>query len=136
MRIVPTDTLRQGILRFRDTAGTTVSYNLANAALCGAGTDATPANGVCDPRGLGLSPTISALWQKLPAGNDPSSGDTLNTIGFRGNVANPLTNNYYNARLDYNLTEKWRIEGSFRYFGEVNAGSGPGEHHRWKSREL
>ncbi len=124
LRIVPTDTLRQGILRFRDSTNTTVSYNLANSAVCGTGTDATPANGVCDPRGLGLSPTISALWQKLPAGNDPSSGDTLNTIGFRGNVGNPLTNNYYNARLDYNLTDKWRIEGSFRYFGEVNAGSG------------
>ncbi len=124
LRIVPTDTLRQGILRFRDSAGTIVSYSLANAAVCGTGTDATPANGVCDPRGLGLSPTISALWQKLPAGNDPSAGDSLNTIGFRGNVGNPLTNNYYNARLDYNLTEKWRIEGSFRYFGEVNAGSG------------
>jgi len=124
LRIVPTDTLRQGILRFRDSTNTIVSYNLTNAALCGAGTDAAPATGACDPRALGLSPTISALWQKLPAGNDASSGDGLNTIGFRGNVGNPLTNNYYNARVDYNLTEKWRIESSFRYFGELNAGSG------------
>ncbi len=124
LRIVPTDILRQGILRFKDTAGNTVSYSLANAALCGGGTDDAPATGACDPRSLGLSPTISSLWQKLPAGNDPSAGDGLNTTGFRGNVGNPLNNNYYNARVDYNLTEKWRIDASFRYFGELNAGSG------------
>jgi len=124
LRIVPTDSLRLGVLRFRDAAGNVVSYNLANAALCGAGTDAAPATGACDPRALGLSPTISSLWQKLPAGNDASAGDGLNTIGFRSNVGNPLNNNYYNARFDYNLTEKWRIDGSFRYFGELNTGSG------------
>ena len=56
LRIVPTDTLRQGILRFRDGAGTTVNYSLANSAVAEPATDAAPANGVCDPRGLGLSP--------------------------------------------------------------------------------
>src|SRR5581483_5737358 len=124
LRIVPTDTLRQGIVRFKDGTGATISYNLANAALCGPGTDAAPASGVCDPRALGLSPTISALFQKLPAGNDPGQGDGLNTIGFRGNVGNPLTNNYYNTRFDYNITDRWRVDGSFRYFGQVDQGSG------------
>ncbi|MCI0389255.1 MAG: carboxypeptidase-like regulatory domain-containing protein [Acidobacteria bacterium] len=123
LRLVPNETLRQGILRFRDGTGSIVSYNLATASVCGAGTDASPATGVCDPRALGLSPTISALWQKLPAGNDPSSGDGLNTTGFRGNVGNPLNNDYYNARVDFNLTDRWRVDGAFRYFGEVNTGS-------------
>jgi hypothetical protein len=119
LRIVPSDSLRQGILRFRDGSNNIISYNLRTATLCGATGDAA-----CDPRGVGLSPSVSALFSKLPAGNDPSAGDSLNTVGFRGNVTNPLNNNYYNARIDYNLTDKWRIESSFRYFGEANKGSG------------
>jgi hypothetical protein len=118
-RLVPTDTLRQGLLRFRDAAGNTVSYNLRTSALCGAA-----GNQACDPRGLGLSPSMSALWAKLPAGNDLSSGDGLNTIGFRSNVSNSINNDYYMARTDYNLTDKWRFDASFRYFGQLQGGAG------------
>jgi len=118
LRIVPTDTLRAGILRFRDAAGNIVSYNLRTSSLCGA-----TGNLACDPRGIGLSPSMSSLWSKMPAGNDPSSGDGLNTIGFRANVANPLENDYYNARLDYNISNNWRFDAAFRYFGELNGGS-------------
>src|SRR5262249_11843036 len=120
LRIVPSDTLRAGILRFRDASGNIVSYNLASSTLCGAA-----GNLPCDPRGLGLSPTIAAEFAKLPRGNDPSANgaDGLNTIGFRSNVSNPLNNDYYNARVDYNLSNNWRFDGAFRYFGEANAGS-------------
>jgi hypothetical protein len=117
-RLVPTDTLRQGILRFRDAGGNVVSYPMATSALCGPTGDQR-----CDPRGLGLSPTITALWAKLPAGNDPGLGDGLNTIGYRSNVGNPLTNNYYNARVDYNISDKWRFDGAFRYFGQIDNGA-------------
>jgi hypothetical protein len=118
-RLVPTDTLRRGILRFPDASGNIVSYSLASVALCGGA-----GNQPCDPRGLGLSPTVSALWSKLPPGNDSTIGDKLNTIGFRGNVTNALNNDYYNARLDYNLSRKWRLDAAFRYFGELQGGSG------------
>ncbi len=116
-RLVPTDTLKQGILRFRDAAGNVVEYNLATATNCGGGGDP------CDPRGLGISPAISALWSKLPAGNDPSAGDGLNTIGLHGAVGNPLKSGYYSARFDYDAKKRWRFDGSFRYFGERNAGA-------------
>jgi hypothetical protein len=119
LRLVPTDTLRQGILRFQDSSRNVVSYNLAMSSLCGPSGDQP-----CDPRALGLSPTISALWSRLPAGNDPSSGDGLNTTGFRGNVSVPLDNDFYNARFDYNLTSNWRLDAAFRYFGELQSGSG------------
>ncbi len=117
-RLVPTDTLKQGILRFRDASGNIVSYNLRTSALCGA-----TGNLACDPRGLGLSPSMSALWAKLPAANDLSGGDGLNTANFRSTVGTSLNNNYYNARLDYKLTEKWRVDGSFRYFGQLSQGA-------------
>jgi hypothetical protein len=115
VRLVPTDTLKQGILRFRDAAGNIVSYNLRTSALCGA-----TGNEACDPRGLGLSPAISSLWSKLPPGNDLTGGDGLNTANFRSTVGTSLNNDYYNARIDQKLTEKWRIDGSFRYFGQLS----------------
>ena len=34
-RTVPTDTLKQGILRFRDASGNIISYNLATSKQCG-----------------------------------------------------------------------------------------------------
>jgi Carboxypeptidase regulatory-like domain len=119
LRIVPTDSLRQGILRFRDASGAVGSYDLKTSRLCG-----PDGNLPCDPRGVGISPVVSNLFRNLPAGNDPSSGDGFNTIGFRGIVTNPLNNDFYNARFDYNVTERWRADFAFRYFGEVAEGSG------------
>ncbi|HYL10948.1 MAG TPA: TonB-dependent receptor [Candidatus Acidoferrales bacterium] len=112
-RIVPTDTLKQGILQFTDATGAIRSYNLATSTACGAtGTTA------CDPRGLGLSPSISALWKLLPSGNDPSvtGADGLNTTGFTTNVGTPLKNDFYDIKLDQNVTSKWHADASFRYF--------------------
>jgi len=128
-RIVPTNGtngLLQGILQFTDCssgtfdskgnctgAGTVQPYNLATSIGCG-----PTGTGACDPRGLGLSPTILAMWKLLPAGNDNTvSGiDGLNTTGFTTNVSTPLTNNFYDLRLDQNLTAKWRANVSYRYF--------------------
>ncbi len=109
-RIVPTATLRQGILQFPDAAGNIVQYNLANASLCGPG-----GNAPCDPRGVGMSPSMKALFAKDPAGNDPSLGDGLNTIGFAGNVYAPLIDDFGVVRVDHIFTSKWRFNGSFLY---------------------
>src|SRR3989454_6906197 len=62
-RIVPTDTLKQGILRFRDASGVVQSYNLATSTACNI--TLSNSTGACDPRGLGLSPSISALWSLM-----------------------------------------------------------------------
>ncbi|MCS6805299.1 MAG: carboxypeptidase-like regulatory domain-containing protein [Blastocatellia bacterium] len=109
-RIVPTDSLRAGILRFRDASGNVVSYNLANSTLCG------PTNSdLCDPRRVGLNPVVRELWNKLPAGNDPTLGDGLNTIGFRSTADASVNNDFAVVRLDHNFTDRWRFDGSFRY---------------------
>ncbi|HLL71382.1 MAG TPA: carboxypeptidase-like regulatory domain-containing protein [Pyrinomonadaceae bacterium] len=109
-RIVPTDTLRRGIVRQRDNAGRIISYDLATSTLC------APANNMrCDPRGLGLSPSVAALWSQLPQGNDPASGDGLNTIGWRATANAPLENDYFVSRFDYGLTRDWLLNASATY---------------------
>src|SRR6266403_201098 len=133
-RIVPTDMLKQGILQFTDCssgqfdakgnctgAGTLRSYNLASSTNCGSDANNQPLNLACDPRGLGLSPSISALWKLMPGGNDSSVGgaDGLNTTGFTTNAGTPLTNDFYDIRLDQNLTTKWHADVSFRYFRQA-----------------
>ena len=118
LRIVPSDSLRQGILRFRDASKAVNSYDLKTSQLCG-----PDGNMACDPRGVGISPVVSNLFRNLPAGNDPSAGDGFNTIGFRGIVTNPLNNDFYNTRVDYNVTNRWRADVAFRYFGEVAEGN-------------
>lgn len=114
-RLVPTESLRRGELRFRDAAGNINTYPLATARLCGSTGDQP-----CDPRGLGLSPAIAKLWSFLPPGNDPSLGDGLNTIGFRSTVQHPFTSDFYMGRLDFHLSENWRLDGAFRYYREIN----------------
>ncbi|MGB9604876.1 MAG: carboxypeptidase regulatory-like domain-containing protein, partial [Bryobacteraceae bacterium] len=114
-RLVPTESLRRGELRFRDAAGNINSYPLATSRLCGPTGDQP-----CDPRGLGLSPAIAKLWSFLPPGNDPSLGDGLNTIGFRATVQHPFTSDFYMGRLDFNLNSNWRLDGAFRYYRELD----------------
>jgi len=112
-RIVPTDTLRNGVLTFNG-----VQYPLATSTACG------PTGGLpCDPRGIGISPTIRQLWNMMPAGNDSNVGDSIivgntvvgNTIGFRTSVAEPLKDDTVNFRLDHNFTDKVKFFGRYMY---------------------
>ncbi len=49
----------------------------------------------------GVDPTLISLFKsRYPAPNDFSSGDGLNTAGFRFNTPNPLIENDYLARVD------------------------------------
>jgi hypothetical protein len=115
-RTVPTDTLKQGILRFSDASGNIISYNLATSNQCG-----PSGNLPCDPRGIGLNPLVRQVWNKyMPAGNDPSRGDTLNTIGFTAPGKFPNNDNLAVLRLDRNLTENWQVMASFRFFNQVH----------------
>jgi hypothetical protein len=116
-RVVPADTLRQGILRFRDAEGNLVSYDLKTSMQCG-----SSGNTVCDPRGLGLNPLVGAIWNKyVPAGNDSSLGDGLNTIGFTKPVPLPVSSNFGVIRLDHSFGANWQLAGSYRYYTETAA---------------
>jgi len=111
-RLVPSALMRQGILQFHDaTTGAINQFNFATGA-----PTAICASGPCDPRGEGMSPVISQIWNKLePVGNDPTKGDGLNTVGFVSSV--PLITKEYDgiARLDYNLSQNWTANAVIRY---------------------
>jgi hypothetical protein len=108
-RIVPTQSLRNGILTFGG-----VAYNLATSTACGGGS-----NTLCDPRGIGISPTVQTLWNMLPQGNDPNVGDGSNTEGFRTSVPEALKDDFVNVRLDHNFTDKLKFFGRYLYHRDL-----------------
>ena len=117
-KTVPSDTLREGIIEERDASGNIVKYNLGTSTMCGA-TGGQP----CDPRGLGLSPTVNALWSKYePHCNTLTGGygDTLNTCGYLSQLSYPLSNNFGVVRVDHDFGAKWRFFSSYRYFDQKN----------------
>lgn len=118
-RLVPTASLKAGILTFKDASGNPIAYNLATSTQCGAtGTAA------CDPRAIGISPTVQAFWNLMPPGNFGGVGDGLNETGFRGTASDPQDTDYGVLRLDHNFTDKWRFSGSYTYWRNIVNGAG------------
>ena len=129
-RIMPSTLLRQGTLQFKDCAkgfdakgncqgGNVIPYNLATAANCGADANGQPLNMPCDPRGLGISPTMSKLWGMMPKGTDTSIGDGANTLGDHLNLAAPLKTDFISFRLDHRFTDKVQFFGRYMYSRNV-----------------
>jgi hypothetical protein len=110
---VPTASLRSGILTFNDATGTPTTYNLLNSTACG-----STGGQLCDPRSLGISPTVEALWSLLPPGNT-AGGDGLNTTGYGGNVSEPIKDDDVSFRLDHNFTDRLHFFGRYFYDREL-----------------
>jgi hypothetical protein len=146
-RAYPTVAMRAGVIQVPDTNGkfqpinlnpfpvTTVIGNSAVAGNTPTQTCALPAYGVglaacgtvgvgpaLDPRNLGVSPTIQAVWNRIPLPNDPgpATGDQFNTQGVISTIRAPLTSNNYVWRLDHDLSARHRFFGSFRAFKLLN----------------
>src|SRR5262245_58159075 len=99
-RIVPTDTLKSGVMRFRDASGAiqTLDQNAIKAL---------------DPRVLGVNPKVLEYLRLYPSPNDLTLGDGLNTAGFVFSA--PLTNrdDISLGRLDHKFSDKWSAWGKF-----------------------
>ncbi len=109
-RTVPTASLRAGILEFQN-GGTLEQINLKTAAICGAnGTTA------CDPRGLGISPSVAAQFADMPLPNLGGVGDGLNTSGYLAVIPTPIQTDYGVMRLDHVFNEKLTLNLSTTYF--------------------
>jgi Carboxypeptidase regulatory-like domain len=115
--LVPSATLRQGIIQERDANGNIVQYNLATSMACGA-SGGQP----CDPRGIGIDPVVSNIWNKYePACNNFNYGDHgLNTCGYNGNLTFPLANDFGVVRIDHDFGAKWRFFSSYRIYKNVD----------------
>lgn len=109
-RLVPSDTLRQGILQFRDSTG--VVHQISPATY--------------DPRGIGASPAILKYLSLYPEGNDPAAGgaDGLNTMGLVKSIPTPIADNFGLLRVDHTFSSNWTFDGSARldslYQGNAN----------------
>jgi hypothetical protein len=99
LQTVPTATLRQGIVRYENTAGGITTLTPADlGALFPALVSPQTPNAV-NPAGL-------ALLQTAPLPNDFSTGDGLNTGGFRFNAPTSSNLNVHIAKFDFTLTDR------------------------------
>jgi Carboxypeptidase regulatory-like domain len=105
-RLVPTDSLRQGLLRFVDGTGAVRIYDVKDF----------------DPRGLGMSPVVADMWRRLPAGNNETLGDGLNTTGFLAPVDASLDMDFGAARIDHIFSDRWRLDVGYRYASQTAFG--------------
>ena len=102
-RLVPTSTLRQGLLRFRDVTGAVQTINPKSL----------------DPRNIGANPTVLALLALYPDPNDFTQGDTLNTAGFTANFPTSVRGDLGTFRVDHNFSDKWTFDGKFSTYYEL-----------------
>ena len=141
-RDMPTASLRVGLIKLNGEVvnlnpsatvdpSTGTSY-AANAATCvksaGCATSSTttvPAGtvipctgtGGCDPRGLGLNPVISNLWNTyMPMPNNCLKGDGSNYCGYTAAISTPQSSNFGVLRLDHDFPKSWHFNGTYHYY--------------------
>ncbi len=117
-RIVPLPSLGQGIVKFRDTAGNVVSLNATQINALTSGGQA-----VVDVNPLATA-VLAAAAAKYPA-NDLTTGDGLNTAGYRFNAPAPVKQNGHIARFDWQITGDGKHVASLRgnYQQDVSGGA-------------
>ena len=121
-RLVPTATLRAGVVAVKDANGTAQYYNLNPTAVTVNGTTYQPAlcgGAPCDPRGIGLNADVSTLWSKYMPLTNVAAGDQLNTNGYRADLALPQSSNFGVARIDHDFGDKWHFNGTYHYYKNV-----------------
>jgi hypothetical protein len=142
-RNFPTATLRAGLLQLNGevinlnpvatvdpATGTSYAPNAATCvAAAGCNKQTIPQGtvipctgaGGCDPRGMGINPVVSTLWNTyLPMPNDCSHGDHLNYCGYKGVIATPQSSNFGVARIDHDFAKGWHFNGTYHYYKLTN----------------
>lgn len=101
LRIVPLNSFRNGNLGYVNSTGG-ISY-LSPAQLA-----------ALDPQAVGADQALlSFINGRYPQANDPTSGDGINTGGFRFNSPSKRSGNNYTTRIDLNATAKQKVFGRF-----------------------
>ena len=127
-RGTPTALMRAGVLTLPSASGGNALFNMNPMPVTVNGVTYQPAmcgTGPCDPRGLGVNPTIQKIWNTMPLPNDPSfttgNGSTglvdgFNAQGYLGNLPLPQDSNFFVGRIDHDFSDKWRFMSSYRYY--------------------
>ena len=124
---VPSALLRKGVIQVPDSTGEFRQYNLTATAVTVGGATYLPAtcgstNVPCDPRGLGLNPVVSEIWDKyMPEANVLSCAgvlncDRFNPQGYRSAIRLPQNSDFGVARIDHDFGPKWRFMASYRVY--------------------
>ncbi len=97
IRLVPTQSLREGRMRYRTEQGEIATLTPEELQ-------------AIDPLGLGVNPAMLAYMTQYPEGNDSSISPDggLNVDGFRFNAPIEVGNAIYTARFDFLLDEAGR----------------------------
>ena len=108
---VPTPSYLGGNISYiNNGAGCTVQSTTLSAPQCISKVSAASVQANYDPLAIGQDPAMATfLAQRYPAGNDPTFGDGINTMGFRFNAPVILKENDYVTRIDLNLTANQKI---------------------------
>jgi hypothetical protein len=111
-RTVPLSDFRNGNLNYiNNTTGCLNSSRLNTTPGC-ISTLSSSALKKLDPAGLGINTSLlSYINTRYPKANDLSSGDGVNTGGYRFTQPTPDTRHTYVTRVDYNLTPTQKIYG-------------------------
>jgi hypothetical protein len=110
LRIVPLKNFREGVIGYLNNGpGCSINSRLDTAPNCISFLLRTQA-AVLDPKGIGINQNLlSLINQRYPVANDFSSGNGINTGGFRFNAPSIRQENTYTGRLDWNITAVQRL---------------------------
>jgi hypothetical protein len=93
VRSVPTETLRQGIVRYNNTSGGVTTLMPSDIARL-------------YPETGGINQAILSLLKTAPLPNDFTTGDNLNLAGYRFNAPTPVELGTHIVRFDLNITPR------------------------------
>ena len=117
--IVPLDSWRLGNVAYiNNSSGCTFQSRINTTPNCISTWPAS--NTSLDPAGIGPDQALlTFINSRYPHANDLTSGDGVNTGGFRWNAPAHLGSNDYVSRIDYNLSSKMKLFGRVSIFRET-----------------
>src|SRR5712692_11018152 len=112
LRIVPSDSLRQGLMRYvcdgtdpSCAPGNGSGVSVVNDPSLGPVATLTAAQiQQMDPLHIGDNPVMLTYFNSFPEPNDLTQGDKLNFVGYRFRGPVPTNKNWYIARADFKIT--------------------------------
>lgn len=119
-QIVPTQSFRDGNLKYLATNGKVVTLCSSASISNNACPNSSPKNdlaamdpncvaaGTC-PGGAGANPNSLATFNAYPVPNSSVVGDGLNTAGFTFSAPNPKSLNTYLAKMDYDISSHMHL---------------------------